>query len=159
MHYHLEDLFSVSVLKDKQVNLGCTFQLSNFRHDLLNPLDVIFCVDKNLYWKWKKNYLQCYAGTSSTYAGWIRDPVQMMVQQEFGECWMCSNIPFWQDWIKKSKVSFETEVSQQRSGQSIPLGNVCSDMYSVMTLYSIQLHGIDTIQFSFFKKYHFHHHE
>ena len=25
-----------------------------------------------------------------------------------------------------SRVSFETEVSQQRSGQSIPLGNVCS---------------------------------
>ena len=49
MHYHLEDLFSVSVLKDKQVNLGRTFQLSNFGHDLLNPLDVIFCVDKNLY--------------------------------------------------------------------------------------------------------------
>ena len=46
MHYHLEDLFSVSVLKDKQVNLGRTFQLSNFWHDLLNPLDVIFCVDQ-----------------------------------------------------------------------------------------------------------------
>ena len=26
----------------------------------------------------------------------------------------------------KSKVRFETEVSQHRSGQSIPLGNVCS---------------------------------
>ena len=26
----------------------------------------------------------------------------------------------------QSKVSFETEVSQHRSGQSIPLGNVCS---------------------------------
>ena len=31
----------------------------------------------------------------------FQDPVQIMVQKEFGECWICLNILFWQDWVKK----------------------------------------------------------
>ena len=31
----------------------------------------------------------------------FQDPVQIMVQKVFGECWICLNILFWQDWVKK----------------------------------------------------------
>ena len=74
-----------------------------FKHSILTGL----CSKATTKLEKKKNYFQRYAGTSSTYAGWIRDPVQMMVQQVFGECWMCSNIQFWQDWIKKRQKKWK----------------------------------------------------
>ena len=50
------------------------------------------------------------------HAGWIRDPVQMIVQQEFGECWMCSNIQF-------DKIGFKKDRQNESKISSVMVGH------------------------------------